>query len=31
MRYTDKDVRRIVSYAAAFGVRVIPEIDMPGE
>lgn len=30
MRYTDKDVRRIVSYAAAFGVRVIPEIDMPG-
>ncbi|EMS61413.1 Tubulin alpha-2 chain [Triticum urartu] len=30
MRYTDKDVRRIVNYAAAFGVRVIPEIDMPG-
>lgn len=30
MRYTDKDVHRIVNYAAAFGVRVIPEIDMPG-
>lgn len=31
MRYTDNDVRRIVRFAAAFGIRVIPEIDMPGE
>lgn len=30
MRYTDQDVRRIVRYAGAFGIRVIPEIDMPG-
>ncbi|TVU47896.1 hypothetical protein EJB05_07512 [Eragrostis curvula] len=30
MRYTGEDVRRIVRYAEAFGIRVIPEIDMPG-
>ncbi|WVZ56038.1 hypothetical protein U9M48_006624 [Paspalum notatum var. saurae] len=30
MRYTDQDVRRIVRFAEAFGIRVIPEIDMPG-
>uniref|UniRef100_J3LLG9 Beta-hexosaminidase n=1 Tax=Oryza brachyantha TaxID=4533 RepID=J3LLG9_ORYBR len=30
MRYTDNDVRRVVSFAASFGIRVIPEIDMPG-
>jgi hypothetical protein len=31
MRYTDQDVRRIVRFAEAFGIRVIPEIDMPGK
>jgi hexosaminidase len=31
MRYTDQDVRRVVRFAEAFGIRVIPEIDMPGE
>ncbi|KAG8096980.1 hypothetical protein GUJ93_ZPchr0013g35465 [Zizania palustris] len=30
MRYTENDVRRIVRFAATFGIRVIPEIDMPG-
>ncbi|RLN40695.1 beta-hexosaminidase 2-like [Panicum miliaceum] len=30
MRYTDQDVRRVVRFAEAFGIRVIPEIDMPG-
>uniref|UniRef100_A0A0E0NRP2 Beta-hexosaminidase n=1 Tax=Oryza rufipogon TaxID=4529 RepID=A0A0E0NRP2_ORYRU len=29
MRYTENDVRHIVSFAASFGIRVIPEIDMP--
>jgi hexosaminidase len=31
MRYTAEDVRRIVRYAESFGIRVIPEVDMPGE
>jgi hexosaminidase len=31
MRYTAADVSRIVRYAEAFGIRVIPEVDMPGE
>lgn len=31
MRYSVEDVRRIVRYAEAFGIRVIPEVDMPGE
>ncbi|KAL6645128.1 hypothetical protein ACP70R_016736 [Stipagrostis hirtigluma subsp. patula] len=30
MRYTEQDVSRVVRYAEAFGIRVIPEIDMPG-
>ncbi|KAL5218719.1 hypothetical protein ABZP36_019403 [Zizania latifolia] len=30
MRYTENDVRRIIRFAATFGIRVIPEIDMPG-
>ena len=28
--YTQRDIREIVSYAAARGIDVIPEIDMPG-
>ncbi|KAJ7568634.1 hypothetical protein O6H91_01G041600 [Diphasiastrum complanatum] len=28
--YSQKDVEEIVSYARAFGIRVIPEVDMPG-
>jgi len=28
--YSKKDVREIVEYAASLGVRVIPEIDVPG-
>lgn len=30
MVYTPADVRRIVEYGMEFGVRVMPEIDMPG-
>ncbi|KAJ5367071.1 hypothetical protein N7541_001012 [Penicillium brevicompactum] len=28
--YTENDMRRVVGYARARGVRVIPEVDMPG-
>jgi hexosaminidase len=28
--YTENDMRRVISYARARGVRVIPEVDMPG-
>lgn len=28
--YTENDMRRVVAYARARGVRVIPEVDMPG-
>ena len=28
--YTQEDIREVVSYAAARGIDVIPEIDMPG-
>ncbi|MCL2561155.1 MAG: family 20 glycosylhydrolase [Rikenellaceae bacterium] len=28
--YTQEDVREVVAYAAALGIDVIPEIDMPG-
>jgi N-acetyl-beta-hexosaminidase len=28
--YSEKDIARVVAYAAARGVRVLPEIDMPG-
>ncbi|KAH0464664.1 hypothetical protein IEQ34_007450 [Dendrobium chrysotoxum] len=30
MRYSPEDVRRIVDYAMSYGVRVMPEIDVPG-
>jgi hexosaminidase len=28
--YTENDMRRVITYARARGVRVIPEVDMPG-
>ncbi|KAJ5766260.1 uncharacterized protein N7511_003876 [Penicillium nucicola] len=28
--YTEADMRRVIAYARARGVRVIPEVDMPG-
>ncbi|KAJ5591853.1 uncharacterized protein N7459_002222 [Penicillium hispanicum] len=28
--YTESDMQRVISYARARGVRVIPEVDMPG-
>lgn len=28
--YTEEDMRRVVTYASERGVRVIPEVDMPG-
>lgn len=31
MKYTAADVQRVVEYGMEHGVRVIPEIDMPGE
>ncbi|KAK8938091.1 Beta-hexosaminidase 2 [Platanthera guangdongensis] len=30
MQYSPEDVRRIVGYAMSYGVRVMPEIDVPG-
>lgn len=29
-QYTQSDLRRVIAYARAHGVRVIPEVDMPG-
>lgn len=31
MQYSAEDVRRVVEFGLEHGVRVLPEIDMPGE
>lgn len=31
MKYTAADVKRVVELGMEYGVRVVPEIDMPGE
>lgn len=31
MKYTAADVKKVVEYGMEHGVRVVPEIDMPGE
>lgn len=31
MMYTPEDVKKVVEFGMEYGIRILPEIDMPGE